>query len=170
LIEGVLEPIANWKEIDQQVADMLQSFRTPGLGWQLVAEQNVFINQALPSGAARGIGAGQLAYYNEPYKTPEDRKAIWAWPQQIPVGGDPPDMEKIISEVNQFIRQTKIPKLFIHGNPDGVNRGIPMVKWFMENVKNIEFRSVGNVGHYLQEDCPEAIGLELAQWIRRLNR
>ncbi len=169
LIEGVLKPLSNWNEIDPQVAQMLLSFRTPKLGWRLVAEQNMFINLVLPHGAKRGIGPEQISFYNEPYKTPEDRKALWAWPQQIPVSGNPPETEKAINEVNKFLQETKIPKLFIHGQATPEQGGLPMVKWFMEHVKNIEFRSVGPVGHYLQEDEPEAIGTELAKWIKSLN-
>ncbi len=169
LIEGVLSPLSSWKEIDSQVAQMLKSFRAPGLGWQLVAEQNMFINQVLPNGALRGLGPEEIAYYNEPYKNPMDRKAVWAWPQQIPVDGIPAENVKAISEVNTFLQETRIPKLFIHGQASRDQNGLPMVKWFMENVKNIEFRSVGPVGHYLQEDKPEEIGIELAKWIRGLN-
>jgi haloalkane dehalogenase len=169
LIEGVLSPLKGWNEIDKQVGDMLQSFRTPELGWKLVAEQNMFIDQVLLHGALRGIGPEQIAYYNEPYKTPQDRKAVWAWPQQIPVAGDPAENTKAIAEVNKFLQETTIPKLFIHGQASQENNGLPMVKWFMEHVKNIEFRSVGPVGHYLQEDNPEGIGVELAKWIKGLN-
>ncbi len=169
LIEGVLAPLSSWDEIDPQVAQLLKSFRTKDLGWKLVAEQNMFIDQVLPGGALRGISPEQIVYYNEPYKTPEDRKAVWAWPQQIPVAGNPPDTEKAIIEVNKFLRETKVPKLFIHGKATPEQGGLPMVKWFMENVKNIEFRSVGPVGHYLQEDKPEEIGTELAKWIKGLN-
>ena len=169
LIEGVLAPLRSWSEINKQTSEMLQSFRTPELGWKLVAEQNMFIDQVLPHGALRGIGPEQIAYYNEPYKTPEDRKAVWAWPQQIPVAGIPPENEQAITEVNKFLQETTVPKLFIHGQPSQEGEGLPMVKWFMENVKNIEFRSVGPVGHYLQEDQPEEIGVELAKWIKGLN-
>lgn len=170
LVEGVLAPLTKWNELDPQSAEMLRSFRDPARGWKLLAEENIFIDELLPQGAVRGIGPEQIAFYNAPYKSPEERRAIWAWPQQIPVEGKPPHMENVISEVNRFIRETRMPKLFIHGEPDGIGRGIPMVKWFMENVKNIEFRSVGHVGHYLQEDCPETIGSELNQWIKKLNR
>ncbi len=169
LIEGMLSPLDGWDDVDPEVAEYFRPFRESADSWKLVTEQNVFINEALPKGILRGIGPEQLAYYNEPYHTSNDRKAIWAWLQQFPIGGNPPETVDAVTRVNHFIRQTKIPKLFIHGEPDGIKKGIPMVKWFIEFVKNIEFRSVGQVGYFLQEDCPEAIGTELDQWIRRLN-
>jgi haloalkane dehalogenase len=44
----------------------------------------------------------------------------------------------------------------------------PMVKWCQENLKNLKSVDIGNGIHYLQEDNPKLIGIELLNWYKSL--
>ena len=41
-----------------------------------------------------------------------------------------------------------------------------MVDWCVKNLSNVTTANIGAGIHYLQEDNPHAIGLEIAKWYR----
>lgn len=161
LLEGVLAPVDSWSDVQEGAREMLQSYRTPGLGWELVAEQNTFV-EGLAQG---GFSEEAMRYYNEPYTSAKDRKAVWAWPQQIPIEGEPAAVVTAVRELNAWLRGSSLPKLLVHGASDQPQE---MVDWFRNELSNVELVDVGPCGHYLQEDVPEPIGRALANWIGRL--
>ena len=44
-----------------------------------------------------------------------------------------------------------------------------MVEWCKQNLKNLKTVDIGPGIHYIQEDNPQLIGSELAQWYRGLE-
>jgi len=44
-----------------------------------------------------------------------------------------------------------------------------MVKWCVDNLKNLRTVDIGPGLHYIQEDNPHLIGEELARWFTGLN-
>jgi haloalkane dehalogenase len=58
---------------------------------------------------------------------------------------------------------SNIPKLLIYGEP-GALITKPVVDWCMKNLSNLTTANIGAGIHYLQEDNPHAIGLEIAKW------
>ena len=73
------------------------------------------------------------------------------------------DVTEAVSEYNQKLQLSNIPKLLIYGEP-GVLTTKHMVDWCMKNLSNLTTANIGAGIHYLQEDNPHAIGLEIAKW------
>jgi haloalkane dehalogenase len=45
-----------------------------------------------------------------------------------------------------------------------------MVDWCVNNLSNLATANIGAGIHYLQEDNPRAIGLEIAKWYETITR
>jgi len=140
-----------------EMKEMFQNFRTPGVGEELIMNQNIFIEQFLDSAVIRDLSEEEMNQYREPYPTPEDRKPIWVWPNEIPINGEPADVHEIVSNYNQWIQETPIPKLLIHATP-GIITTEEAVQWSNDNLKNLKTVNVGPGLHYIQEDAPDEIG------------
>jgi haloalkane dehalogenase len=143
------------------------AFRTPEVGWDIIVNQNAFVEKILPGFVVRGLNEEEMERYREPFLDPPSRKPVWRWPNEIPIQGDPPDVTAIVESCNQWLRETELPKLLFYGHP-GAIMNASMVKWCEENFKNLRTVDIGPGLHYIQEDNPHLIGEELAKWIRSL--
>ena len=86
------------------------------------------------------------------------------WPNEIPINGKPADVNKIVSDYNKWLQETKLPKLLFYAHTGGLINP-PMVEWSRANLKNLDTVDLAQGIHYLQEDHPRAIGEALANWI-----
>jgi haloalkane dehalogenase len=89
-------------------------------------------------------------------------------PNEIPINGKPADINKIVSDYNKWLQETKLPKLLFYAHPGGLINP-SMVEWSRANLKNLDTVDLGQGIHYLQEDHPRAIGEALANWIQGLQ-
>jgi len=49
-----------------------QAFRTPDVGWDMIVNQNIFLEVTLPK--IRRLSEDEMGHYREPFKKPENRK------------------------------------------------------------------------------------------------
>jgi haloalkane dehalogenase len=163
-MEAILMPISSWELFPSDVRKIFQNFRTPELGWDMIVNQNFFIEQVLRNyGAVRTFSEEELRHYREPFQRPEYRKPLWRWPNEIPIEGTPTDVVRIVEDYNTWLQKSTIPKLLIYGEP-GALMSKPVIDWCMKNLSNLKTVNIGAGIHYLQEDNPHAIGLEIAKW------
>jgi len=144
------------------------AFRTPDIGWDMIVNQNVFVEKILPGMVMRGLTDKEMDVYREPFLVPETRKPVWRWPNEIPIEGEPADVAVIIKANNVWVTGTSIPKLLFYSHP-GAILNENMVKWCMENMRNLKTVDIGPGLHYIQEDNPHLIGEELAKWYVGIN-
>jgi len=79
------------------------------------------------------------------------------------VEGTPEDVTKAVSGYHRKLQKSNIPKLLIYGEP-GALITEPVVDWCVKNLSNLKTVNIGAGIHYLQEDNPHVIGLEIAKW------
>ncbi len=167
LMEGMLMPVPGWEVVPNDFAQMLKAFRTPDVGWDLIVNKNLFIEQVLPAAVVRRLSDEEMVHYREPFRDPASRKPVWRWPNEIPIGGEPADVMVAVAAYNLWLRQTGLPKLLLHVTPGVVIQG-PQVAWAQEHLPNLEAVNLGQGIHFIQEDHPRRIGEELARWYRTL--
>jgi haloalkane dehalogenase len=81
------------------VRKIFQNFRTPDIGWDMIVNQNFFIEEVLQKhGAVRPFSEEELTHYREPFQKPEYRKPLWRWPNEIPIERRPKNKVKVIGE------------------------------------------------------------------------
>jgi haloalkane dehalogenase len=163
-MEAFLMPLT-WNGFPENVKEIFQTIRTPESGYDLIVNKNFFVEQLLPRAILRNLTEEEMNQYREPFKTVESRKPTWLWPNEIPIDGKPADVHKIVTDYNQWLQETELPKLLFYANPGGLTNA-SIVDWSEANLKNLETIDLGQGIHYLQEDHPEAIGKALADWIK----
>jgi haloalkane dehalogenase len=78
------------------------------------------------------------------------------------------DVTNVVEQYSQKLVKSDLPKLLFYAQPGGL---IPSktVEWCRQHFKNIKTIDIGPGIHYLQEDNPQLIGSELAQWYKNLK-
>jgi len=166
-MEAILAPVPSWDAFPEGARQMFQAFRTPGVGWDLIAKQNVFIEQAIPGSVVRKLSDVEMDAYRAPFPDEPSRKPIWRWPNEIPIEGEPADVTEIVGAYNGWLQETQLPKLLFHADPGALIQA-PMVEWARSALPNLETVDLGKGIHYVQEDNPDTIGREVARWVAAL--
>lgn len=160
-----LPPLEQWP--NQHAAEQFRRYRTPGLGWELIVNQNEFIEKRLQQGILRRLTEEELRHYREPFKNRRSRKPIWRWPNELPIAGDPPDVAAVQANYLQWLMSTNKPKLLLFAHP-GALTPEKVVAWARANLQNLETVDLGSGIHNLQEDHPKEIGEAVAQWLQKI--
>ena len=163
LMEAILMPVPSWEMFPEASRDIFQGFRTPKVGWDMIVNKNMFIEEVLPSKIIRKLTAEEMDRYREPFKEPSARKPVWRWPNELPIQGEPPDVVEAVANYSRWLQQTELPKLLCYGSPGELVKA-PVVDWCKQNLRNLGVVDIGKGIHYLQEDNPHLIGSELARW------
>ncbi len=166
-MEAILAPVPSWDEFPEDFQEIFKLFRTPEVGWDMIVNQNFFVERILPGAVVRALTEVEMVHYREPFIAVESRKPLWRWPNEIPIEGEPADVVEIVSRYNRWLQGSDLPKLMFYGSP-GALMTRPVVDWASRVLKNLDSVDVGPGIHFLQEDAPELIGKELAGWYRRL--
>jgi len=149
-------------------AETFRAFRDPAEGRALIVEQNAFVEQLLPAAVLRPLEPEEMAAYRAPFREPASREPVLVWPNELPIAGEPARNVAAVEEVGAWLRASETPKLLLYASPGAL---VPpeAAAWMAANYRNIQTRFVGYGVHYLQEDEPEAIGRNVADWMRGLG-
>jgi haloalkane dehalogenase len=165
-LEGHIHPIARWDDLDEGSRDLFQRLRTPGVGEQLIIEENFFVETVLPAGVLRTLSPQELDAYRSPYRDPAARRPVWRWPQEIPIEGEPADVVAIVTANQAVIADPSTPKLLLHASPGAVI-GPAEVAWCRDHSQALTIVDLGPGTHFLPEDHPAAIARALRDWLSR---
>jgi haloalkane dehalogenase len=168
--EAIVRPFT-WDNFSTpEFRNLFQLFKTGGvggIGWQLIVDQNIFIEQLLPLASGRTLSPEEMTYYREPFLDPASREKIWRLARDTPIGGQPPDVWDAVTRYSEKLQRSHLPKLLLYATP-GALLTSEHVEWCKQNIRNLETVSIGPGLHFLQESSPHQIGQEVAAWIRTL--
>jgi haloalkane dehalogenase len=123
-------------------------------GDKMVLQDNYFIEEILPNAILRKLTAEEMAEYRRPYTEPgESRRPTLTWPREIPIEGQPADVNAIATAYADWLGQSNVPKLFLKAEPGAILASETLIE-----------RSVKGV-HFVQEDSPDEIGRAIAEWM-----
>ena len=167
-MEALLMPIPSWDSFPREdLKQMFQTFRTPDVGWDVIMNQHVFIEQVLPSMVVRDLTDAEMDHYRAPYTDLPTRKPLWRWPNEVPIAGEPANVVAAVAAYNQKLQQSDLPKLLLSCTP-GALITADVVEWCQEHLSHLTVVDIGPGKHFVQEDNPHGIGTALANWYRRL--
>jgi len=131
-MEAIMAPVfpASSDAMAPDQAEFFQMLRTPGVGEEMILEQNLFVEQILPGNVVRDLTAAEMDVYRAPYPTPEDRTPVLVWPRQIPIDGEPADVVERVNAYNDWLLSSDVPKLHLYAAPGALNP--PQVVSFMQ--------------------------------------
>ena len=162
--ETFVRTFDSWDDWPQDLLEGFKAFRTPDVGWDLIVNKNVFMEEVLPYGIHRDLSEAEMAAYLEPHRDPNNRKMLWVWPQELPIENDPEDTARIIKTYVAKLGQSQVPKLLFWAKPGAI---VPeeTVALCRANFANFEDVFLGESGHYIAEDFPHEIGEKIASWV-----
>jgi haloalkane dehalogenase len=165
-MEGIFKTFPQWDDFSTpEFRALFQRFRQGGQGgegWKLLVDENFFIEHLLSGGIGRQLSGTEMDYYREPFKTTSSRIPIWSLARSVPVDGNPGEVWGALNEINESLKQSRLPKLLLYATPGGIVTA-DSVEWCREHLKNLTSVHVGPGLHYIHETTPHRIGRELAE-------
>jgi haloalkane dehalogenase len=170
-MEGIFRTFPQWDDFSTpEFRELFKRFREGGEGgegWQLLVEQNFFIEHLLSGGIGRQLSSKEMDYYREPFTSTSSRIPIWSLARSVPVAGKPKEVWDAINGITESLKQSRLPKLLLYATPGGIVTG-DSVDWCRQNLKNFKSVDVGPGLHYIQETTPHLIGRSVADWYNSL--
>ncbi len=161
-MEAIVRTLS-WDEWPKSMKPIFEGFRSPA-GDAMVLDNNVFIEQVLPSSIIRQLSEEEMNEYRRPFLQPgEDRRPMLTWPRQIPIEGEPADVSAIVDSYSQWLSQSELPKLFINADPGAILRG--PARDYCRTWPNQSEVSVKGT-HFIQEDSADEIGEAIVDWLQ----
>ena len=161
-MEGIVRPLAGWEEFSPGATPIFQALRSDA-GPKMILEKNVFIERILPGSVLRDLSDEEMAAYRAPFVDADARWPTLTWPREIPIGGEPDYVAKIVGAYADWMAENDLPKLFVNAEPGAILTGA--VREFCRTWKNQSEVTVPGI-HYIQEDSGPQIGNAISQWIK----
>ncbi len=163
-----VKPLPSWDGFVPGAAEIFQKFRTPGVGEEMILQNNIFVEQILPMTTVRKLTDEEMSVYRAPFPTPESRRPTWRFPNEIPIAGEPPDVYSSLEKAHEVLAQSSYPKLLFAGNP-GAIVSPEMAQSVVKELKSCKLVQLNSGLHYLQEDHPDVIGSSIKEWLIELG-
>jgi haloalkane dehalogenase len=164
-MEALVMPVT-WSMWPEAARNIFQALRSPA-GEEIVLTKNVFVERVLPSSVLRTLTDEEMDEYRRPYLTAgESRRPTLTWPREIPIDGEPADVQQIVADYAAWLPTSDVPKLFVNADPGSILSGAP--REFCRTWANQAEVTVPGL-HFIQEDSPDLIGEAIAQWYRGLD-
>lgn len=153
-----------YRDMSLKAAAIFWSVRNSRLlGRKLILEKNLFVEQGLPGFVLRTLSKAEMDAYRQPFAASmEDRRPILSFQRQLPVNGRPAEVHDRFELYFDWLRTTRVPKLFINAEPGyqiaGARREAARA-FLNQNEVTVKGR------HFIQEDSHEEIGAAIAAWL-----
>jgi haloalkane dehalogenase len=142
----------------------IQALLQPGVGEEMLLNQNAFIEQLLPSQINRTLTETEMNAYRAPFPTPESRRPILEnGPRQF----INPETMQLIASYSEWLTTTDLPMLQLYVTP-GLLNPAASVEWARTHIHHLEQQNMGEGGHFFQEDHPAEIGTAIVAWLGRV--
>jgi haloalkane dehalogenase len=157
-------PMPTWEDFHADGRENFQKFRTPGVGEKMILEGNAFVEAVLPAGIVRKLTDEEISVYRAPFPTSESRRPTWRFPNELPIAGEPADVNSTLEKAHRALAHSSYPKLLFTGNP-GILVSPTFAQSFAKGLKNLRVVQLSSGLHYLQEDHPDVIGANVKEWL-----
>jgi haloalkane dehalogenase len=163
-MEAIVRPL-QWPEWPKLAADIFKAMRSPA-GEDMILKNNLFVERILPGSIIRKLSDAEMNVYRKPYaQAGESRRPMLTWPREIPLDGEPRDVNEIVKGYSEWLAKSPMPKLFINAEPGAIL--IDAQREFCRGWPNQREVTVKGV-HFIQEDSPGEIGAAIAAWYRSI--
>jgi haloalkane dehalogenase len=164
-----IHPFPTWEVFlrGSKAREIFRKFRTPGEGERLILENNAFV-ELMQGAIRRKLSDEEMAVYRAPFPTPQSRKPTWAFPNELPIAGEPADVYATMERAHAALAASTYPKLLFAAEPGAL---VPpaFVEELAGKLKDCRFVKLGDGIHFLQEDHPETIGRSVAAFIAEVE-
>jgi hypothetical protein len=167
-LDGRVETLSLEIELGCDKRNRVSGTHTPGVGERLILEENAFVERVLPGSTVRQLTDEEMAVYRGPFPTPQSRRPTLRLPNELPIAGEPADVDAALRQAHAALRASRYPKLLFAGDP-GALVSPTLAEQFAGELHHCRLVKLGAGRQYLQEDHPDAIGRAIADWISELE-
>ena len=147
---------------DRKRPKRFQALRTQA-GEDLILHKNLFIEYLLP---LRSIPEDAMDIYRRYFRVPgPSRLPMLAWSRELPIGGEPKDVVKVVDSYSRWLSTSPIPKLFINAEPGALLIGAQ--REFCRSWPNQQEVTVKGA-HFIQEDSPNEVGDAISRFVAKV--
>jgi haloalkane dehalogenase len=108
-----------------------------------------------------------MAVYVKPFASPgEGRRPTLSWARELPIDGDPLEVEAIVNSYSRWLAQSAVPKMFINAEPGALLTG--RLRELCRSWPNQTEVTVAGK-HFVQEDSPDHIGKAIRQFVQNIR-
>jgi len=161
--ESHVRPITDWDKLSLPVQQLMNLLHRPGASYQAVVEENYLVDKLLPNGVLRPLTSEELAHYRKPFETPESRKPLWQYVQDLPLGEGETEVVKLIERYSEWLQKAPQPKLMLYAIP-GFITTIETVQWAKDHLPNLTLIELQDALHFAQESMPDIFSHALREW------
>lgn len=161
--ESHIRPTSDWEMLSLPVQQLATLLDRPGASYRAIVEQNYLVNRLLPNGVLRTLTKEELDSYKKPFPTPESRKPLWQYIQELPLGKSKGEATNLIEKYSIWLQKAPQPKLMMYAVP-GFITTIDTVRWAKEHLPNLTLIELKDALHFAQESIPEVFSHELRKW------
>ena len=117
-------------------AKILAMLSTKGVGEKMIYEDNMFIEQILPSAMLHKLSDDEMDAYREPFAKGKNRLPMLQFPREVGILGNASDyVIKARNDFTQYLISTHVPALLLTFSPGAlVNQD--KIDWVKNNMKN----------------------------------
>jgi haloalkane dehalogenase len=163
-MEAIVRTVS-WDAWPEAARGIFEAIRSPA-GETIILEKNVFVERILPGSVIRDLTDAEMDEYRRPYLDPgESRRPTLTWPREIPIDGEPEDVDAIVSDYALWLAGSDLPKLFVNAEPGSILTG-PQ-REFCRTWPNQQEVTVAGI-HFIQEDSPDEIGAAIRTWLTQI--
>jgi len=164
LFEAIIKPIDSATMTPQALA-RADLIRTSGAD---LLESDQLIRMAYTGGVRTPVSEDVLADYLRPFPTPQSRRPVLAWAQQLPIDGEPAEIVARVEAFDAWLtKSAEVPKLLLTFTGSPTLAGPETIAWCADNIASLEIVPCGEAGHHAAEDRPTEIGNAIAAWAER---
>src|SRR5499427_2326829 len=165
-MEAIVRP-QGWDHWDvMNMRPFLEALRSDA-GEKMVLQENFFIEKILPGAVLRTLTAEEIAEYRRPFAEPgEGRRPTLTWPREIPIEGEPADVNAIVATYAEWLATSDVPKLFIKAEPGALLGGGSNLDTVRTWPAQPEVTVAGV--HFVQQDTADEVGRAIAGWMGAL--
>ncbi|OGT43695.1 MAG: haloalkane dehalogenase [Gammaproteobacteria bacterium RIFCSPHIGHO2_12_FULL_40_19] len=166
--ESHIRPVTEWDQLSLPVQQFATLLNRPGASYRAIVKQNYFIEKLLPRSVIRALTEEEMTNYRAPFQTPDSRKPLWQYVNDLPLGNGPDDVVALIQCYSEWLEKTKIPKLMLYAIP-GFMTTIETVCWVRNHFTNIDVAPLDDALHLAQESVPEQFSNALLTWYQKIK-
>lgn len=162
LTETRLRTYPSWDDVSPAARERFRALRDPARGWQLTTVEDVFFRDTIPNGIP-GLSESELAAYRAPYDDPASRRPLLRWVTELPIEGEPADVNTTVEQYLLWLRTTPVPTLLATVTPgaivdDDTARSLTALP-------HVTRAHLGEGGHFVPDQQGTALGRAIRDWL-----
>lgn len=167
--ESHLQPITQWNQLSLPVQQLATLLERPDASYRAVVNQNYFIEKLLPRSVVRPLSETEMSRYRAPFLTPESRKPLWQYVNELPLGKNTGEVGSLIKTYSDWLQKTNLPKLLLYAVP-GFMTTIDDVMWAKNHLSHLHIASLDDAMHLAQESVPRQFSDAFTSWYKTLKK